>query len=276
MLNRRVPIIADDYVDREFGTGALKITPGHDPADYEIGQRHGLEIINIMNQDATLNANAGPYAGQDREVAREKLWADMKAAGMTIREQPYRHAVPRTQRGGEVVEPMVSKQWFVKIKPLAERAIAAVREGQIKIVPEHFEKVYFNWMENIEDWCISRQLWWGHRIPAWYCDDCGEITVARTDPTQCAHCGSPRSDPGPGRARYVVQQRSVAVQHARLAGRYARPAPLLPDQHHGNGLRHPVLLGGPHDHDGPVVDRRDPVPHGLSARPGPGRASAAR
>jgi valyl-tRNA synthetase len=189
MLNRRIPIIADEYVDREFGTGALKITPGHDPADYEIGQRHGLEVINIMNQDATLNQNAGPYAGQDRFKARENLWADMQAAGMVIKTLPYRHAVPRSQRGGEIVEPMVSTQWFVKVQPLAERAIAAVRDGRIKIVPDHFEKVYFNWLENIEDWCISRQLWWGHPIPAWYCDDCREITVSRTDPTECAHCG---------------------------------------------------------------------------------------
>jgi valyl-tRNA synthetase len=189
MLNRRIPIIADEYADRTFGTGALKITPAHDPNDYEIAQRHGLAVINIMNKDATLNENAGPYAGQDRFEARENLWADMQAAGMTIKTQPHRHAVPRSQRGGEVIEPMVSTQWFVKIQPLAEKAIAAVRDGRIKIVPDHFEKVYFNWLENIEDWCISRQLWWGHRIPAWYCGDCGEITVSRTDPTQCAHCG---------------------------------------------------------------------------------------
>ncbi len=190
VLNRPIPIIADDYVDREFGTGALKITPGHDPADYEIGQRHGLRIVNIMNKDATLNANAGPYAGQDRFEARKNLWADMQAAGLTIRVEPYRHAVPRSQRGGEIVEPLVSTQWFVTIQPLAEKAVAAVQDGRIRIVPEHFERVYFNWLENIEDWCISRQLWWGHRIPAWHCADCGEITVTRDDPTHCAHCGS--------------------------------------------------------------------------------------
>jgi valyl-tRNA synthetase len=190
MLNRPIPIIADTYVDREFGTGALKITPGHDPADYEIGQRHGLEIVNIMNTDATLNENAGPYAGQDRFVARENLWTAMEAAGMTIRVEPYRHVVPRAQRGGEIVEPLVSEQWFVKIQSLAEKAIEPVRDGRIQIVPDRFEKVYFNWIENIQDWCISRQLWWGHRIPAWHCADCGEITVAREDPTECAHCGS--------------------------------------------------------------------------------------
>ncbi|HEX3051916.1 MAG TPA: valine--tRNA ligase, partial [Aggregatilineaceae bacterium] len=190
MLNRRIPIIADEYVDREFGTGALKITPGHDPNDYEIGLRHKLPIINILNKDATLNENGGSYAGLDREVARKQLWADMEAAGMTIRVDAPRHAVPRSQRGGEIVEPMLSTQWFVKIQPLAERAITAVQNGSIRIIPDHFEKVYYNWLENIEDWCISRQLWWGHRIPVWYCDQCGEMTVAREDPTQCAHCGS--------------------------------------------------------------------------------------
>ncbi|NLF79503.1 MAG: valine--tRNA ligase, partial [Chloroflexi bacterium] len=190
MLDRRIPIIADEYVDREFGTGALKITPGHDPNDYEIAQRHNLKAINIMNQDATLNENAGPYQGLDRFEARKKLWADMEAAGMTIRVEPHMHIVPRSQRGGEVVEPLLSTQWFVKIQPLAEGAIEAVRDGRITIVPEFFEKVYFNWLENIQDWCISRQLWWGHRIPAWHCADCGQITVARQDPAACAHCGS--------------------------------------------------------------------------------------
>ncbi len=197
VLNREIPIIADEYVDREFGTGAVKITPGHDPNDYIIGQHHNLPVINIMNTDATLNANAGPYAGMDRFDARKALWADMEAQGITLRVEPHKHVVPRSQRGGEIVEPLISTQWFVKIEPLAEKALGAVRDGRIKIVPDHFERVYFNWMENIEDWCISRQLWWGHRIPAWYCDDCGEITVAREDPDHCAHCGSGnlRQDP---------------------------------------------------------------------------------
>jgi valyl-tRNA synthetase len=190
MLDRRIPVIADEYVDRAFGTGALKITPGHDPNDYEIGQRHGLAVINIMNRDATLNAEAGPYAGQDRFEARKNLWADMEAAGLTVKVENYRHAVPRSQRGGEIVEPLVSEQWFVKIEPLAAKAIDAVRDGRITIVPEHFGRVYFNWMENIQDWCISRQLWWGHRIPAWHCAGCGEITVSREDAIDCAHCGS--------------------------------------------------------------------------------------
>lgn len=197
ILNRRIPVIADDYVDREFGTGALKITPGHDPNDYEIGLRHGLDIVNIMNRDATLNEEAGPYAGMDRFAARKTLWAAMEAAGMTIKVEPHTHVVPRSQRGGEVIEPLISTQWFVTIAPLAEKAIEAVRDGRIRIVPEHFERVYFNWMENIEDWCVSRQLWWGHRIPAWHCHDCGEITVAREDPPACQHCGSTHIEQDP-------------------------------------------------------------------------------
>lgn len=189
MLDREIPVIADEQVEREFGTGALKITPGHDFTDYEIGKKHNLPLINIMNKDATLNQHAGPYAGLDRDVARQKLWADMTSAGLTLKTEPYKRTTPRSQRGGEIVEPLLSEQWFVKMEPLAQKAIDAVRNGLIKIVPERFEKVYYNWLENIKDWCVSRQLWWGHRIPAWYCPD-GHITVSRETPTQCATCGS--------------------------------------------------------------------------------------
>jgi valyl-tRNA synthetase len=181
VLNRRIPVVADDYVDREFGTGALKVTPAHDFNDYELGQRHNLPLINIMNKNATLNENAGQYAGMDRFEAREKLWADMTTLGLTDRVQEIVHVVPRSQRGGEVVEPLISTQWFLKIQPLAEKALEAVRTGEIKIVPERFEKVYFNWLENIEDWCISRQLWWGHRIPAWHGPD-GALYIGTTPP----------------------------------------------------------------------------------------------
>jgi valyl-tRNA synthetase len=190
ILNRAVPVIADDYVDRAFGTGALKITPAHDPNDYAIGQRHQLEMVNILTPQATINENGGPYHGLDRFDCREKLWADMKAAGLVIKEQPYTLNVPRSQRGGEIVEPMISTQWFVRIQPLAEAALAAVRKGDIRIVPERFTKVYYNWLENIEDWCISRQLWWGHRIPVWYCSDCTNVIVTREDPTHCPQCSS--------------------------------------------------------------------------------------
>jgi valyl-tRNA synthetase len=197
ILGREIPVIADEYVSQEFGTGALKITPGHDPNDYEIGRRHGLELISVLDREARINENGGPYQGLDRFEAREKLWADMHAAGLTIKTEKYTTTLPRSQRGGEIVEPMVSEQWFVTIAPLAEKALSAVRDGEIRIVPEHFEKVYFNWLENIKDWCISRQLWWGHRIPVWYCGDCGMMTVARQDPAECAHCGSAniRQDP---------------------------------------------------------------------------------
>ncbi len=197
ILNRLIPVVADEYVEREFGTGALKVTPGHDPNDFAIGERHGLPVISILDEAARVNANGGPYAGQDRYEARRNLWEDMRAAGLVIKEEAYTLSVPRSQRGGEVVEPMVSTQWFVRIQPLAEAALEVVRDGRIRIVPERFTKVYYNWLENIQDWCISRQLWWGHRIPVWYCDDCGQMTVTREDPTHCAHCGSPKLQQDP-------------------------------------------------------------------------------
>jgi valyl-tRNA synthetase len=168
ILGREIPIIADEYVDVSFGTGALKITPGHDPNDFEIGRKHDLPIISVMNKDATMNEQAGPYAELDRFEAREKLWADMEEAGLTIRKEPYTLNVPRSQRGGEIVEPLVSRQWFVDARAMARLALEAVNSGRIRIVPERFNKVWENWLENIRPWCISRQLWWGHRIPVWY------------------------------------------------------------------------------------------------------------
>ncbi|MFQ5400882.1 MAG: valine--tRNA ligase [Anaerolineae bacterium] len=192
ILNREIPIIADEYVDIDFGTGALKITPGHDPNDFEIGQKHSLPIVNVMNKDATMSAAAGPYAGLDRFECRHKLWADMAEAGLTINVENYTLNVPRSQRGGEVIEPLVSRQWFVNAEPMAKLALAAVHSGRIRIVPDRFVKVWDNWLENIRPWCISRQLWWGHRIPVWYCDECGHKTVPIEDPETCEACGSRR------------------------------------------------------------------------------------
>ncbi len=190
ILGREIPVIADASVEREFGTGALKVTPGHDPVDYQIGQRHALPVISILDEEARVNSQGGPYAGLDRFAAREKLWEDMRQAGLVLKEEPYQRNIPRSQRGGEIVEPMISTQWFVRIQPLAEAALQAVQDGRVAIVPERFTKVYYNWLENIQDWCISRQLWWGHRIPVWYCGACGEMIAARTDPSECPACHS--------------------------------------------------------------------------------------
>jgi len=183
-VDREIPVIADDYVDREFGTGALKITPAHDVNDYEIGKRHDLPVISVMNKDATINDQGGKYAGLDRYEARERLWADMEAAGLAISVKDHMQRVPRSERSGEVIEPLVSTQWFVRAGPLAKPALDKVRSGEVKIIPKRFEKVYYNWLDNIQDWCISRQLWWGHRIPVWYArDEAGEerAFVARSE-----------------------------------------------------------------------------------------------
>ncbi len=179
-LGRGIPIIADEYVNKEFGSGAVKITPAHDKNDYEVGKRHKLPLINIMNKDATLNEQGGPYAGMERFAARKAILADLEREGLLVKTEPHSMSVGISQRGGEVIEPLMSEQWFVKTKPLAELAMAAVREGRTKIIPERFEKVYFHWLENIEDWCISRQLWWGHRIPVWYLPD-GTFVVPGPD-----------------------------------------------------------------------------------------------
>ena len=189
LVGRKLPIVADDYVELGFGTGAVKMTPCHDPNDYEVGLRHGLEQILVIDEDAKI-INGGKYNGMDRYEARKAIVADLDEQGYLVKVEPYNHNVGCCYRCGTVVEPLTSPQWFVKMKPLAEAAIEVVKDGRIKFVPERFTKTYMNWMENVHDWCISRQLWWGHRIPAWYCDDCGEITVSRTDACECAHCGS--------------------------------------------------------------------------------------
>jgi valyl-tRNA synthetase len=190
IMNREIPIIADSYVDMEFGTGAVKITPAHDPNDYEMGERHDLEFINIMNEDGTLNQNAGKYNGVDGLLARQQIVDELKEAGLLIKIEDHSHNVGLCYRCDHVVEPLISEQWFVKMDDLAKPAIDIVENGEIQFVPDRFEKIYYNWMYNIRDWCISRQLWWGHRIPAWYCNDCGEMIVARTAPDKCPKCSS--------------------------------------------------------------------------------------
>ena len=190
ILEKAVPVIADSAVATDFGTGVLKVTPGHDPADFEIGQRHGLPIVNVMDLDGTMNEDAGPYHGQDRFECRENIVAELERRGLLDTVEPYSHSVGHCDRCNEVVEPIVSKQWYVKMEPLARPARDAVADGRIAIIPERFTKVYFNWMDNIRDWCISRQLWWGHRIPVWYCEECDGITVEYEDPARCTECGS--------------------------------------------------------------------------------------
>ena len=189
LVGREIPVIADEYVDMEFGTGCVKITPAHDPNDFEVGKRHNLEMIKVLNDDATINAHGGKYEGMDRYAARKAIAADLDAQGLLVKVEDHAHNVGQCYRCGTTVEPIISKQWFVKMKPLAEPAMAAVRNGDTKFVPERFSKIYMNWMENVFDWCISRQLWWGHRIPAFYCDECGEMTVSKEDITVCPKCG---------------------------------------------------------------------------------------
>lgn len=189
LVGRRLPVIADEYVDSAFGTGAVKVTPSHDPNDFEMGLRHNLPQIVVINNDGTMAADTGKYAGMDRYECRKVLVDDLKEAGYLVKIDDHSHAVGHCQRCATVVEPLVSKQWFVKMQPLAEPAIDAVTSGKIQFVPERFTKIYINWMTNIRDWCISRQIWWGHRIPAWYCQ-CGETVVSREEVTVCPKCGS--------------------------------------------------------------------------------------
>ena len=190
LVNKEIPIVADEYVEMDFGTGVVKITPAHDPNDFEVGQRHNLPVINVMNEDGSINENGGKYAGLSGMEARKQIVKDLEEGGYLIKVEPLKHNVGTCQRCHTVVEPRVSTQWFVKMEPLAGPAIDVVKDGTIRFIPERMEKTYYNWMENIKDWCISRQLWWGHRIPAWYCEDCGETIVSETDVDTCPKCGS--------------------------------------------------------------------------------------
>lgn len=189
LVNKEIPVVADYYVDKEFGTGAVKITPAHDPNDFEVGKRHNLPEINIMNDDATINEKGGKYAGMDRYEARKAIVKDLEEQGYLVKVEPHSHNVGTHDRCGTTVEPLIKQQWFVKMEELAKPAIEALKSGELKFVPERFDKIYLHWLENIKDWCISRQIWWGHRIPAYYCDECGEVVVSRGMPEKCPHCG---------------------------------------------------------------------------------------
>ena len=189
LTDREIPVIADSYVDPEFGTGCVKITPAHDPNDFEVGKRHNLPEITILNDDATVRCPGSPYDGMDRYEARKAMVKDLEAAGLLVKVVPHSHAVGVHDRCKTVIEPMIKPQWFVKMEEMAKPAIEALKTGELKFVPESYGKTYLNWLEGIHDWCISRQLWWGHRIPAYYCDKCGEVVVARDMPETCPHCG---------------------------------------------------------------------------------------
>ncbi|HHY61018.1 MAG TPA: valine--tRNA ligase, partial [Clostridia bacterium] len=197
LVNREIPVIADEYVDPEFGTGVVKITPSHDPNDFEVALRHNLPGLTVMDKQGRMNENAGPYQGLDRYECRKKIVADLEAQGFLLKVEEHQHAVGQCYRCDTVIEPMVSKQWFVKMKPLAEPAMRAVEEGRIRFVPERFTKIYLGWLENIRDWCISRQLWWGHRIPVWYCRDCEAEICALQEPEVCPKCGSKHLEQDP-------------------------------------------------------------------------------
>ncbi len=194
LTSREIPVIADSYVDMEFGTGCVKITPAHDPNDFEVGKRHGLAEITVINDDATMNAHAGKYEGMDRYACRKALLEDLEGLGLLVKTRPHAHNVGTHDRCGTTVEPLVKQQWFVKMDGLIKPAVEAVKNGEIRLLPKRMEKIYFNWTDNIRDWCISRQLWWGHRIPAYYCADCGEMVVAKTAPEKCPHCGCARME----------------------------------------------------------------------------------
>lgn len=189
LMNREIPVVEDTYVDMEFGTGVVKITPAHDPNDFEVGKRHHLPVVNIMNDDATINENGGKYAGMDRYEARKAIVEELDAMGLLVKVEAYSHNVGTHDRCKTTIEPLVKQQWFVKMEELIKPAVEAVKNGEIKLIPERMDKTYYNWTDNIKDWCISRQLWWGHRIPAYYCDSCGEIVVAKKMPQKCPNCG---------------------------------------------------------------------------------------
>ena len=276
LVGRRIPIVADEYSDPEKGSGAVKITPAHDFNDFEVGRRHNLEAISIFDKFARLNDKAPEkYRGLDRFDARKKIVAEMEELGLVEKIEPHTHAVPYGDRGGVPVEPFLTEQWYADAKKLAQAPIAAARDGRVKFVPERGREEFFRWMENIEPWCISRQLWWGHQIPAWYGPDKKVFVALSEDEAKeeaRRHYGKDVTlDARSRRARHLVQLGAVAVLDPGLARPDDRAREVLPDQRAGDRLGHPVLLGRPHDDDGHAVHERGAVPHRLPARAGDGR-----
>ena len=273
-VERDVPVIADEAVEREFGTGALKITPAHDNDDYAIGRRHDLPMITVLDDAAAIAGTGTPYDGLDRYEARQRILADLETRGDLLGTKPHEMLIGRCQRSNDVIEPRLKTQWFIKTRPLAERALAATRSGRTQILPERFVKVWEHWMTNIRDWNVSRQLWWGHQIPAWYCPD-GHVTVSAAEggPSACDVCGRPASDltQDPDIFDTWFSSGLVAVFDARLARRHARLSALLPDVGHGDRPRDPLLLGRPDDDAWVASDRPGALPHRLPVGPDPGR-----
>ena len=260
LAGREVPIVGDEHVDPDVGTGALKVTPGHDPNDLEIARRHGLEEIAVIGFDGRMTEAAGErYAGLTSEEAQKLVIADLREQGLLRDEQPWRHSVGHCSRSGNRVEPLVSLQWFCEMGELAAPAIAAVREGRVRFIPKSRERIFFDWMEQIRPWCVSRQLWWGHQLPVWYCS-CGETIVQAEPPTHCPTLRLVRARARPRRARHLVLVGALAVRDARLARRHAADARVLPGPRAVHGARHHQPLGRADDHAGHRVHARAAEP----------------
>ena len=243
IMNRRLPVIADEAVDPEFGTGAVKVTPAHDPADFEMGRRHGLQEITVIGKDGVMTPEADRFAGLPALEARQGVVAELQRLGLIVKIEDYAHSVGHCYRCDTIIEPLVSEQWFVRMKPLAEPALEAVRQGRIRFFPERFTKIYLGWLENIRDWCISRQLWWGHRIPVWYCQSCGAAICPESEPVTLPRVRRRQPGAGPGRAGHLVQFCPVAVFHPGLARPHPGTGLLLPHLGAGHRPGHHLLLG---------------------------------
>ena len=271
LMNRPIPVVADEMVDREFGTGAVKITPAHDVNDFEVARRHGLPSVRVIDESGAMTRDAGAFAGMDRFACRDAVVAKLAEEGLLVREEPYLHNIGHCYRCRTVVEPSESMQWFVKTKPLAAPAIRAVREGETRIVPAQWEKTYYEWMENIHDWCISRQIWWGHRIPAFHCRACGKTMVEIRPADAVRGVRGDRHPAGRGRSRHLVLLRPLAVLDPRVARKDGGSRTVLPHVRAGDGIRHPLLLGRADDDDGDRVHGESPLPRRGDPRPRPGR-----